>query len=90
LQINWVQKIYRDRLVLSNFLVPFIGSFDIPFGILILLGLLTRLTAIPLIIRMIVEMATSNVEVLANEGLWSMMDSSRTYWSMFPGSIFVY
>lgn len=73
-----------------DFLGPFVGSFEITCSILILLGLLTRLAAIPLIIIMIVAMATTKAEVLANEGFWSMMHGSRTDWSMFLGSIFLF
>jgi uncharacterized membrane protein YphA (DoxX/SURF4 family) len=72
-----------------DFLGPFVGSFEILCGILILLGLFTRLAAIPLILIMIVAMATTKAELLANEGFWSMMHGSRTDLSMFLGSMFL-
>ena len=62
----------------TNFFGPFVGCFEIAGGILILLGLLTKLATIPLITIMLVAMVTSKTEVLANEGFWEMMHRSRT------------
>jgi uncharacterized membrane protein YphA (DoxX/SURF4 family) len=73
----------------SNFLGPFVGSFEIAGGIIILLGLLKRLAAIPLITIMLVAMVTTKTEVLANEGFWEMMHGSRTDWAMLLGNIFL-
>lgn len=44
------------------FLGPFVGTFEVICGTLILLGLLTRLAAVPLIIIMLVAMATTKVK----------------------------
>jgi len=72
-----------------EFLGNFVGSFEIICGTLILLGLFTRLASILLIIIMLVAIATTKTEVLANEGFWVMMHSSRTDWAMLLGSIFL-
>jgi uncharacterized membrane protein YphA (DoxX/SURF4 family) len=72
-----------------EFLGSFVGSFEILCGILILLGLFTRLASIPLIVIMLVAMATTKAEVLANQGFWEMLHGSRTDWSMLLGSIFL-
>lgn len=55
---------------------------------LVLLGLFTRLAAIPLII-MLVAIATTKAAVLQNDGFWEMLHGSRTDWSMRLGSIFL-
>src|SRR5688500_11567781 len=73
----------------AEFLGAFVGSFEIVCGALILLGLFTRLAAIPLIIIMLVAMATTKAAVLSDEGFWSMLHGSRTDWAMFLGSIFL-
>ena len=80
-----------EKIGLPNpgFLGPFVGSFEIICGILILSGLLTRLAAIPLTVIMLVAIATTKSDILANEGFWSMMHGSRTDWSMLLGSIFL-
>lgn len=72
-----------------EFLGSFVGTFEILCGALILLGLLTRLASIPLIVIMLVAIATTKAEVLANQGFWEMMHGSRTDWSMLLGSIFL-
>lgn len=72
-----------------EFLGDFVGFFEIVCGVLILVGLLTRLASIPLIIIMLVAIATTKAEVLADEGFWVMMHGSRTDWAMLLGSLFL-
>lgn len=72
-----------------EFLGSFVGFFEILCGVIILLGLFTRLASIPLIIIMLVAIATTKTEVLANDGFWVMMHGSRTDWAMLLGSIFL-
>lgn len=72
-----------------EFLGSFVGSFEIVCGLLILIGLLTRLVSIPLIIIMLVAIVTTKSEVLGEKGFWEMMHGSRTDWSMLLGSIFL-
>jgi putative oxidoreductase len=72
-----------------EFLGPFVGSFEIICGSLVLVGLLTRLGAIPLVVIMLVAIATTKAEVLANDGFWEMMHGSRTDWAMLLGGIFL-
>jgi putative oxidoreductase len=72
-----------------EFLGYFVGSFEVACGALILLGLLTRLAAIPLIIIMLVALGTTKAEVFANEGFWPLLHGSRTDWSMLLGSTFL-
>ena len=73
----------------SEFLGPFVGFFEIMCGALVLIGLLTRFAAIPLIIIMIVAMATTKAKLIADDGFWSMLHDSRTDWSMLLGSVFL-
>ena len=72
-----------------EFLGSFVGAFEITCGVLVLLGLLTRLASVPLIVIMLVAIATTKAEVLANEGFWPIMHGSRTDWAMLLGSIFL-
>ena len=72
-----------------EFLGSFVGTFEILCGALVLLGLLTRLSSIPLIIIMIVAIATTKADILATQGFWKMLHESRTDWSMLLGSIFL-
>lgn len=72
-----------------EFLGPFVGSFEIACGTLILLGLCTRLASIPLIIIMLVAIATTKMDSFFTQGFWEMLHGSRTDWSMLLGSIFL-
>ena len=70
-------------------MAPFVAVIEIGCGSLILVGLLTRLAAIPLIINMLVAIATTKIPILANKGFWSMAHEARTDWSMLLGAIFL-
>lgn len=72
-----------------DFFGSFVGAFEILCGILILIGLFTRLASIPTLIIMIVAIATTKMEVLAIDGFWQMMHGSRTDWAMLLGSLFL-
>lgn len=72
-----------------EFLGSFVGGFEIVCGVLILIGLLTRLASIPLIIIMLVAIITTKTEVFLDKGFWEMLHGSRTDWSMLLGSIFL-
>lgn len=72
-----------------EFLGGFVGAFEILCGLLILIGLLTRLASIPLIIIMLVAFATTKSEVYQQEGFWELLHGSRTDWAMLLGSIFL-
>lgn len=80
-----------EKIGLPNpdFLGGFVGSFEMVCGVLVLIGLLTRMAAILLIIIMLTAIATTKTEVLQNEGFWAMLHGSRTDWSMLLGSIFL-
>ena len=72
-----------------DFLAPFVGTFEIICGLLVLLGLFTRLASIPLMIIILVAISTTKIEILSSDGLWQMLHESRTDWSMLLGSIFL-
>jgi uncharacterized membrane protein YphA (DoxX/SURF4 family) len=61
-----------------SFWAYFTGTFEIGCGILILIGLLTRLAAIPLLIIMIVSFITTKYPELIEKGFWSMAHDYRT------------
>lgn len=72
-----------------EFLALFVGTFEILCGILVLLGLLTRLAAIPLLIIMLTAISTTKIPILLERGFWAMAHDSRTDFSMLLGSIFL-
>lgn len=72
-----------------EFLGGFVGIFEIVCGSLVLIGLFTRIACIPLIIIMVVAIATTKADVLVKEGFWEMLHGSRTDWAILLGSIFL-
>jgi len=81
---------------------PFVGVVETVCGALIILGLLTRLAAIPLIIIMIVAIVSTKVPILlghdfwifhlpklARYGFWSMMHEARDDFGMLFGSLYL-
>jgi uncharacterized membrane protein YphA (DoxX/SURF4 family) len=80
---------------------PFVGAVELVCGIMILLGLCTRLAAIPLIIDMLVAIASTKIPILLGHGylsfaapsgkagLWHMLHEARTDLSMLLCSCFL-
>jgi uncharacterized membrane protein YphA (DoxX/SURF4 family) len=73
----------------AEVVAPVVGGIEIACGALLLLGLFTRLAAVPLIIIMLTALATTKVPILLNQGVWKMAHEARTDWSMLLGSIFL-
>ena len=81
---------------------PFVGAVEVVCGTLVLIGLLTRLAAIPLLIDISVALLSTKVPILlgsgfwgfslpklARYGFWSMAHEARTDWSMLLGGLFL-
>jgi uncharacterized membrane protein YphA (DoxX/SURF4 family) len=81
---------------------PFVGAVETVCGALIIVGLLTRLAAIPLIVDMSVAILSTKIPILlghgfwrfslprlSSYGFWSMAHEARTDFSMLLGAIFL-
>jgi putative oxidoreductase len=81
---------------------PFVGVIETACGALIILGLLTRLAAIPLIIIMIVAIVSTKIPIwlghdfwifhapkLARYGFWSMAHEARADFDMLLGALYL-
>ncbi len=68
---------------------PFVGGVEIACGVLVLLGLFTRLAAIPLLIDILVAILTTKIPMLLHKGFWAMAHESRVDFSMLLGSLFL-
>jgi putative oxidoreductase len=49
---------------------PFIGGVEVVFGTMLLLGLLTRLAAVPLLIDIMVALISTKLPILLGQGFW--------------------
>ncbi len=87
----------------AQFMGPFVGVVEIVCGTLIILGLFTRLAAVPLIIIMIVALISTKLPILLGHdvwifhlaqdvrrhGFWSALHESRTDLTMLLGCIYL-
>ena len=95
-----IQKfVFRAQLGVGRFakigipfphvLAPFVGSIEIVCGSLLLVGLLTRLAAVPLLGVILVAILTTKLPMIAKTGLWSMLHEARADFSMLLGLVFL-
>ena len=81
---------------------PFVGGVETACGALVIVGLLTRLAAIPLLINISVAIVSTKIPILLGHGFWtftlaklprygflSMMHEARTDFSMWLGLVFL-
>jgi putative oxidoreductase len=70
-------------------MAPFVGGVETVCGLLVILGLVTRLAAVPLLIDILVAIATTKVPMLLKSGFWAAAHEARTDYCMLLGSIFL-
>jgi putative oxidoreductase len=99
---NGVGRFTKIGIPAPEVMAPFVGVIEIVCGALILIGLLTRLAAIPLIIDMLVAILSTKIPILLGHGFWrfslrplpyygfwGMAHEARTDFAMLLGSIFL-
>jgi putative oxidoreductase len=92
----------RIGIPLPDVMGPFVGVVEIVCGALIMMGLVTRLAAIPLIITMIVAIVSTKIPILLDHefwifhlpkfdryGFWSVAHESRADLAMLLGSLYL-
>jgi len=84
-----VGRFVKIGLPYPHLLAPFTGTFEVVCGALIILGLLTRFAAIPLIIVISTAIVTTKFPMLAANGFWSMAHESRVDFAMLLGDLFL-
>nr|WTB29460.1 DoxX family protein [Streptomyces sp. NBC_00830] len=80
-----------------GFLAPLDGVFEIACGVLILVGLLTRLAAVPMIVNMLGALLITKLPILwgnaplftGKSGWWDFIHESRTDLAQLCGSLFL-
>jgi putative oxidoreductase len=68
---------------------PFVGVIEIVGGLLVLVGLLTRVAAVPPLVVMLVALATTKIPILLQKGFWAMAHEARTDFAMLLGCLFL-
>jgi uncharacterized membrane protein YphA (DoxX/SURF4 family) len=84
-----VGRFAKIGIPFPHILAPFVGSVEIVCGSLLLVGLLTRLAAIPLLGVILVAILTTKLPMIAKTGLWSMLHEARADFSMLLGLVFL-
>lgn len=70
-------------------LAPMVGAFETGCGLMVLLGLFTRLAVIPLLAIMTVAIWSTKIPILHASGFWKMAHEARTDFSMVMGCLFL-
>lgn len=86
-----VHRFARIGFPYPLFTAHFVGAFEIACGILVLLGLWTRIAAIPLLIVISTAIATTKIPELfhPNQGFWYMVSDARTDFAMLCCLLFL-
>lgn len=83
-----VGRFMKIGIVYPDILAPFVGAVEIVAGLLLLIGLFTRVAAFMLLIIISVAIVTTKFPML-QKSFWTFAHESRTDFSMFIGTLFL-
>jgi len=74
-----------------DFTAHFVGTFEIACGLLVLVGLFTKLASVPLLIVILTAIATTKIPELFRpaQGFWFMVSDARTDFAMTMSLLFL-
>jgi putative oxidoreductase len=86
-----VMRFTRIGFPMPDLMAHFVGAVEIICGLLVLVGLLTRLASIPLLIVILTAIATTKIPELfhPNQGFWFMVSDARTDFAMTMSLLFL-
>jgi putative oxidoreductase len=86
-----VLRFARIGFPMPDFTAHFAGAFEIICGLLVLVGLFTRLASIPLLIVILTAIATTKIPELFHhdQGFWFMVSDARTDFAMTMSLLFL-
>ena len=86
-----VERFTKIGFAYPGFTAHFVGFFEIVCGVLVLLGLLARLAAVPLLIVICTAIVSTKIPELfrANQGFWYMVSDARTDFAMLCSLLFL-
>lgn len=82
-------RFVRIGIPMPEVMAHFVGAVEILCGLLLLIGLFTRLGALLLAINISVAIATTKIPILLARGFWAMEDPARTDYSMLLSLLFL-
>jgi len=80
-----VGRFVKIGIPLPGFFAPFVGAVEILCGSLLIVGLFTRLAAVPLLIDIAVAICSTKLPMLLKQGFWATMHEARTDFCMLLG-----
>jgi len=84
-----VGRFIKIGIVFPHFFAPVVGAAEIICSTLLIIGLLTRLAAVPLLIIILTAIYTTKIPILTNKGFWSAAHEGRADFCMLMGLIFL-
>jgi len=86
-----VIRFSRIGFAFPGFVAHFVGAFEVVCGSLVLLGLLSRLAAVPLLIIIATAIGTTKIPELfrPEQGFWFAVSDARTDFAMLCSLIFL-
>lgn len=84
-----VGRFLKIGIPAPSFTAPFVGVVEIVFGACLILGLLTRWSAVPLLIDISVAIVTTKIPMLLYKGFWPAAHEARTDFCMLLGLLFL-
>lgn len=91
----------RIGIPAPHLMAPFVGLVEVVCGVMIVLGVMTRLATIPLFIDMAVAIVSTKIPILLGHnvwrfiapkppyGFWAMLHEARVDFSMVLGLLFI-
>ena len=84
-----VGRFVKIGILWPQIMAPFVGTVEIVFGSLALIGLVTRFACLPLLIDISVALYSTKIVALAKNGFWATLHEARTDVSSLLGLVFL-
>jgi putative oxidoreductase len=84
-----IGRFEKIGIIYPGVTAPFVGVVETICGLLLIVGLLTRLSALLLLINISVAILTTKVPILMYKGFWPAEAEARADYSMFMGTLFL-
>ncbi len=84
-----VGRFVKIGIPAPHVMAPLVGTVELVFGAMLIIGLVTRLAAIPLLIDISVAILSTKIPLLLAKGFWPMEAEARTDYAMLMGLLFL-